>query len=78
VWDCFAIENAAFGDIRNIKRGRDVKTQLVRYIIENAAKVSWDDVVKSVPDDAPLEERLQDIIAYLEKLAQSAPIKPKY
>jgi hypothetical protein len=54
------------------------KMAFLNYIIENAAKASWDDIIEPVPDDAPLEERLQDIVDYLKKLAQSSPIKPKH
>jgi hypothetical protein len=53
------------------------KMAFLNSIIDNAAKASWDDIIKPVPDDAPLEERLRDIVDYLEKLAQSSPIKPK-
>ena len=52
------------------------KMAFLNYIIENATKISWDDIIKSVPTEASLEEHLQDFVAYLEKLALSAPVKP--
>jgi hypothetical protein len=51
------------------------KLAFLSYIIENAANAPLNEIIKPLPDDAPLEARLQDLIRYLEILAQSAPVK---
>jgi hypothetical protein len=46
----------------------------LNHLIENAATSA----LASLPPGAPIEEHLQDLTRYLEKLAQNAPIKPKF
>jgi len=60
------------GDANRLAR----KLAFLSHIIDSASKASWSEIIKPLPDNASIEDRLNDIVSYLEMLAKSAPIKP--